>query len=72
MMKIEDLTQCNDFEVSENMAEEFARLNAQSSFPNPKYHIFIVLNNNNCFLILFNFKLCYHLLIIFLSHIRLL
>jgi len=44
MMKIEDLTQWNDFEVSENIAEEFARLNAQSSIPNPKYHIFIVLN----------------------------
>ena len=69
MMKIEDLIKCNDAEASENLVEEFSELNAQSSNPNPKLYLFIVLNNNSVFLILFNFNLCYYLLIMFLWHI---
>ena len=52
MMKIEDLIKCNDAEASENLVEEFSELNAQSSNPNPKLYLFIVLNNNSVF---FNF-----------------
>ena len=59
-IKIEDITKCNDAEASENLVEEFDTPNAQSKV------IFIVLNNNNVFLILFNFILCYYLLIMFL------
>jgi len=68
-MKIEDITKCNDDEASENLVEEFDTPNTQSSNPNPKLYLFIALNNNTAisvFLILFNFNLCYYLLIMFL------
>ena len=60
MIKIEDLIKFNDAEASENLAEEFDIPNAQTSNPNPKLYLFILLNNNTAisvFLILFNFYL---------------
>jgi len=49
MMKIEDLIKCNDAELSENLVEEFDTSNAQSTNPNPKLYLFIIVNNNSVF-----------------------
>ena len=56
-MKIEDLIKCNDAEASENFVEEFDTPNAQSSDPNPKLYLFIVLNNNTTISVFFIFIL---------------
>jgi len=49
MMKIEDITKCNDAETSENLVEKFDTPNAQSANPNPKLYLFIIVNNNSAF-----------------------
>ena len=73
MMKIEDITKCNDAEASENL-EEFDTPNTQSSNPNPQNPIqsyiylllLIIIPQLVFFLFLFYFNLCYYLFIMFL------